>query len=133
MTSDQGKSIIKNGWNVPRITGVIESGLENLLSIDLFAEIDPLVTEPTLIQLVTESPIPEEEIAGGGYARDWHDDSDEKWEIEGQDETRSAFDIFDDVSDDGEWTFITNKTLNVFRFFFILDFVSKIKKCMDKF
>ena len=36
-----------------------------------------------------------------GYARDWHDDSDE-WEMEGQDETRSAFDIFDDVNDDGE-------------------------------
>ena len=27
---------------------------------------------------------------------------DEEWEMEGKDETRSAFDIFDDVNDDVE-------------------------------
>ena len=53
-----------------------------------------------LIRLLTL--IPEEEIVARGYARDRHDDSDEEWEMEGQDETRSAFDIFDDVNDDAE-------------------------------
>ena len=42
MTPDQGKSLIKNGWKASGITGVIESGLINLLSIDSFADIDPL-------------------------------------------------------------------------------------------
>ena len=98
MTSDQGKFVIKNGWKAPRVTGVTESGLPNLPSIDLFADIDPLVTEPTISN--NESPIPEEEIVETGYARDWHNDSDEEWEMEGQNETRSAFNIFDDGNDD---------------------------------
>ena len=42
MTPDQGKSLIKNGWKASGITGVIESGLINLLSIDSFVDIDPL-------------------------------------------------------------------------------------------
>ena len=97
MTSDQGKSIIKNGWRASEIIGVIESGLTNLPSIDPFPDIDPLITEPTISN--NELPIPEEETVDRGYARYWHDDSDEEWEMEGQNETRSAFDIFDDVND----------------------------------
>ena len=48
MTSDQGKFVIKNGWKASQMTAVIESGLANLPSIDLFADIDPLITEPTV-------------------------------------------------------------------------------------
>ena len=68
MTSDQGKSIIKNGWKASGITVVTESGLANLPSVDLFADIDPLITEPAISN--NESPIPEEEILERGYARD---------------------------------------------------------------
>ena len=100
MTYDQGKSVIKNGWEASGITGVIESRLVNLSSVDPFADIDPLVTKPTISN--NESSIPEEDIVERGYARDQHNDSDEEWEMEGQDETRSAFDIFDGVKDDGE-------------------------------
>ena len=76
MTSDQGKSIIKNDWKAFGITGVIESGLANLPSIDPFADIDLLITEPGISN--NESPIPEEEIVERGYAKDWYDDSDEE-------------------------------------------------------
>ena len=69
-------------------------------SIDPFADIDPLTTEPIISN--NKSPIPEDEIVERDYTRDWHSDSDEKWEVEGQDETRSVFDIFDDINDDGE-------------------------------
>ena len=100
MTSNRGKSVIKKGWNASGIIGVIESGLANLPSIDPFADMDPLITEPKISN--NESPIPEEEIVERGYARDWHDNSDEEWEMEGQDETRSAFDIFHGGNDDGE-------------------------------
>ena len=100
MTYNQGKSVIKNGWEASGITGVIESRLVNLSSVDPFAEIDPLVTKPTISN--NKPLIPEEEIAERGYARDWYDDSAEEWEMEGQDETRSAFDIFDGIKDDGE-------------------------------
>ena len=55
MTSDQGKSIIKNDWKAFGITGVIESGLANLPSIDPFADIDLLITEPGISN--NESPI----------------------------------------------------------------------------
>ena len=68
MTSDQGKSIIKNGWKASGMTVVTESGLANLPSVDPFAGIDPVITEPTISN--NESPIPEEEILEGGYARD---------------------------------------------------------------
>ena len=100
MTYDQGKSVIKNGWEASGITGVIESRLVNLSSVDPFADIDPLVTKPTISN--NKPLIPEEEIVERGYARDWYDDSVEEWEMEGQDETKSAFDIFDGVKDDGE-------------------------------
>ena len=100
MTYDQGKLVIKNGWEASRITAVIESRLVNLSSIDPFAEIDPLITKPTISN--NKPPIPEEEIVERGYARDWYDDSVKEWEMEGQDETGSAFDIFDGVKDDGE-------------------------------
>ena len=100
MTYDQGKLVIKNGWEASRITAVIESRLVNLSSIDPFAEIDPLITKPTISN--NKTPIPEEEIVERGYARDWYDDSVKEWEMEGQDETGSAFDIFDGVKDDGE-------------------------------
>ena len=91
MTYNQGKS---------GITGVIESRLVNLSSVDPFAEIDPLVTKPTISN--NKPLIPEEEIVERGYPRDWYDDAVEEWEMEGQDETRSAFDIFYGVKDDGE-------------------------------
>ena len=100
MTYDQGKLVIKNGWEASRITGVIESRLVNLSSIDPFAEIDPFITKPTISN--NKPPLPEEEIVERGYARDWYDDSVKEWEMEGQDETKSAFDIFDGVKDDGE-------------------------------
>ena len=100
MASDQGKPVIKNGWKASGITGVTESGLANLLSVDQFADIDSLITEPTIGN--NESPILEEKIIERDYARDSHDDSDKKWEMEGQNKTRSAFDIFDDVNDNGE-------------------------------
>ena len=100
MTYDQGKSVIKNGWEASGITGVIESRLVNLSSVDPFANIDPFVTKPTISN--NKPLIPEEEIVERGYARDWYDDSVEESEMEGQDETRSAFDIFDGVKDDGE-------------------------------
>ena len=100
MTSDQGKSVIKNGWKASGITGVTESGLANLPSIDPFADIDSLIIEPTIG--INESPFLEEEIIERGYARGWHDDSDKEWEMEGQNKTRSAFNIFDDVNDNGE-------------------------------
>ena len=100
MTYDQGKLEIKNGWEASRITGVIESRLVNLSSIDPFAEIDPFITKPTISN--NKPPVPEEEIVERGYARDWYDDSVKEWEMEGQDETGSAFDIFDGVKDDGE-------------------------------
>ena len=100
MTYDQGKSVIKNGWEASGITGVIESRLVNLSSVDPFADIDPLVTKPTISN--NKPLIPEEEIVERGYPRDWYDDAVEEWEMEGQDETRSAFDIFDGVKDDGE-------------------------------
>ena len=100
MTYDQGKLEIKNGWEASRITGVIESRLVNLSSIDPFAEIDPFITKPTISN--NKPPVPEEEIVERGYARDWYDDSVKEWEMEGQDETRSAFHIFDGVKDDGE-------------------------------
>ena len=100
MKYDQGKLEIKNGWEASRITGVIESRLVNLSSIDPFAEIDPFITKPTISN--NKPPVPEEEIVERGYARDWYDDSVKEWEMEGQDETKSAFDIFDGVKDDGE-------------------------------
>ena len=100
MTYDQGKLEIKNGWEASRITGVIESRLVNLSSIDPFAEIDPFITKPTISN--NKPPVPEEEIVERGYARDWYDDSVKEWEMEGQDETKSAFDISDGVKDDGE-------------------------------
>ena len=127
MTYDQGKSSIKNGWKASGITGVIESGLANLPSIDSFAGIDPLITEPTIGN--NESPIPEEEIVERSYARDWHDGSVEEREVEAKAK------LFDDVNDDGEWTFTTNRTFDIkcFSFFFILDFESKIKKSMHNF
>ena len=100
MTYNQGKSVIKNGWEASGITGVIESRLVNLSSVDPFAEIDPLVTKPTISN--NKPLIPEEEIVERGYPRDWYDDAVEEWEMEGQDETGSAFDIFYGVKDDGE-------------------------------
>ena len=81
MTSDQGKSVIKNGWKASEITGVIESELANLSSIDPFADIDPLIIEPAINN--NESPIPEEKIVERGFARDWYHDLDEEWEREG--------------------------------------------------
>ena len=66
MTSDQGKSIIKNGWKASVITGVIVSGLANLPSIDSFADINPLLAEQTIIN--KESLTPEDEIVERGYA-----------------------------------------------------------------
>ena len=75
----EAKSVTKNGQNASGITGVIESGLANLPSINPFANIDPLITEPTISN--NESPIPEEEIVERRYAGDWHDDSDEEWEL----------------------------------------------------
>ena len=100
MTYDQGKSVIKNGWEASGITGVIESRLVNLSSVDPFAGIDPLVTKPIISN--NKPLIPEEEIVERGFARDWYDDSVKEWEMEGQDETRSAFHVFDGVKDDGE-------------------------------
>ena len=129
MTSDEAKSVTKNGQNASGITGVIESGLANLPSINPFANIDPLITEPTISN--NESPIPEEEIVERRYAGDWHDDSDEEWELQGQDETRSAFNIFEMsmmMENEHLSLVIELSVLNVFPFFFILHFVSKIKK-----
>ena len=100
MISDQRKSVIKNVWKASGITGVVKSGLANLPSMDPFADADPLIAEPTISN--NKSPITEEEIVERGYARGWHNDSDEECEMEGQDETRSVFNIFDDIYDDGE-------------------------------
>ena len=69
-----------------------------------------------------ESSIPEEDIVERGYARDWHNDSDEEWEMEGQDETRSAFDIFDDVNNVGERKLITDRTFDIKCFSYFLYF-----------
>ena len=69
MVSDQGKSVIRNGWKASGIIRIIESGLANLPSTDPFVDIDPLITEPR-ISKNNEPPIAEEEIIERGYARD---------------------------------------------------------------
>ena len=69
MVSDQGKSVIRNGWKASGITRIIESELANLPSIDPFVDIDPLITEPKICKN-NEPPIAEEEIIERGYARD---------------------------------------------------------------
>ena len=97
MISDQRKSVIKNVWKASGITGVVKTGLANLPSMDPFADTDPLIAISNNKSLITE-----EEIVERGYARGWHNDSDEECEMEGQDETRSVFNIFDDIYDDGE-------------------------------
>ena len=68
--------------------------------MDPFAGTDPFIAEPTISN--NKSPITEEEIVERGYARGWHNDSEEEWEMEGQDESRSVFNTFDDIYDDGE-------------------------------
>jgi len=102
MTSENGKPVIKNGWKASGITNAIEMGLSKLPSIDPFSDIDPLISEPSLN--TNDAPIPEEEIIARGYARESECESDDEWEsvVAGEGEMRSAFDLFNDISDDEE-------------------------------
>ena len=102
MTSENGKPVIKNGWKASGITNAIEMGLSKLPSIDPFSDIDPLISEPSLN--TNDAPIPEEEIIARGYAWESECESDDEWEsvVAGEGEMRSAFDLFNDISDDEE-------------------------------
>ena len=134
MTYDQGKSVIKNGWEASGITGVIESRLVNLSSVDPFADIDPLVTKPTISN--NKPLIPEEEIVEREVMLETGTMIQLKsgrWKAKTKLEVHSISLMVLRMMENEHLSLIELSILNAFPSFFILDFLSKMKKCIHKF
>ena len=107
---------------------VIESGLANLPSIDLFADIDPLITEPTISNnewLIPEEKIVERErfmLETGTMIQ-----MRGRWKAKTKLEVHSISLMMLMMMENEHLSLIELSILNIFPFFFILDFVSKIK------
>ena len=50
MTKPEGKQVISSGWSAARITNALKNGETCLEPLDLFADINPLVSEPSVEQ-----------------------------------------------------------------------------------
>ena len=99
MTTDKGCDIIKNGWKAVGITNAIHLGLNNLPSVDLFNEMDPMLQASTASadqnQLVAISRVTLHEIQMRypNPSEDNSEEDDSEWEDSQQ--QRGAFDLFD--------------------------------------
>ena len=48
MTTPEGEQVISSGWSAAGITNALKNGETCLGPLDLFADIDPLVSEPSV-------------------------------------------------------------------------------------
>ena len=82
MTKPEGKQVISSGWSAARITNALKNGETCLEPLDLFADINPLVSEPSVEQ--DDSDI--FQIDKGHIqhlsSKDEKDSCDSKWEFE---------------------------------------------------
>ena len=93
LTTGNGKTVIKSGWERSGILDAIILGSKNLPSLDPFAEIDPVETDG-----IPEFPQPREtnteyEDETELCADKTDDESD--WELEEEQADGNAFDMFD--------------------------------------
>ena len=82
MTKPEGKQVISSGWSAARITNALKNGETCLEPLDLIADINPLVSEPSVEQ--DDSDI--FQIDKGHIqhlsSEDEKDSCDSKWEFE---------------------------------------------------
>ena len=50
MTTPEGKKVIESGWIASGITNALQKGESGLTPLDPFADIDPLVSQPSVDQ-----------------------------------------------------------------------------------
>ena len=48
MTTPEGEQVISSGWSTAGITNALKNGATCLGPLDSFADIDPLVSEPSV-------------------------------------------------------------------------------------
>ena len=48
MTTPEGEQVISSGWSAAGITNALKNGATCLGPLDSFADIDPLVSEPSV-------------------------------------------------------------------------------------
>ena len=90
MTSAQGKNIVLQGWISAGITYAIQKGLSNLLGLNPFSDIDPVIN----LEAVTDKTAEDWEMLGVKTIND--DDTDDDDDKEAYEIHSNAFDIFDD-------------------------------------
>ena len=94
MTSAKGKKYIYSGWRASGITDAVQMGKANLLPIDHFNDLDPLLPSTQETQeFDSVIAIPEEQNELRSSSDDEYDESsddDSEWEYD----ERSAFDAF---------------------------------------
>ena len=82
MTTPEREQVISSGWSAAGITNALKSGETCLESLDLFADIDPLVSEPFVEQDDSNILQIDEGLMQHLSSEDENDSSDSEWEFE---------------------------------------------------
>ena len=105
MTSDQGNSIIQNGWKSAGVEDALRMAKGKMPSLNPFFDIDQLLASP--ITSMTPQAVKDEEIltSMGLLSCNEEDDKfndDDAWVMKGEDITkeRNTFDVFVDEGND---------------------------------
>ena len=104
ITSENGSSVIINGWKAAGVYDAIKAGSSGLQSIDQFEDISPLVTAHDESELFLPATIDQltDELREN-FVNVPFDEEDSEWEpSENKDDFDSERNIFDDIIIDDE-------------------------------
>ena len=82
MTTPEEEQVISRGWSAAGITNALKNGETCLESLDPFADIDPLVSEPSVEQDDGNMLQIEEGLIQHLPSEDEKDSCDSEWEID---------------------------------------------------
>ena len=113
ITSENGSSVITNGWKAANIYDAIKAGSSGLQSIDPFEDISPLVTEhdeSESLLLATIDQLTDE--LRENFVNVRFDEENSEWkQSDIKDDVDSERNIFDDIITDDEWIDNPDSTL----------------------
>ena len=82
MTTPDGEQVIPRGWKAAGITNALKNGETCLEPLDPFADIDPLVSEPSVEQDDSNILQIDKGLIQHVSSEDEKDSSDSEWEFE---------------------------------------------------
>ena len=82
MTTPEGEQVISSGWSAAGITNALKNGETCLEPLDPFADIEPLVSEPSVEQDDSNILQINEGLIQHLSAEDKKDSCDSEWEFE---------------------------------------------------